>query len=70
MTEQKKTPMTGEQYTNMIEALENGSFIPTANENAPQPLYEGYSGWAEFLEYDKVALDEISSQYLDFISRQ
>ena len=58
-------------YEQMIIDLENGTFVPTANEGAPQPLYTPYSCWEEMLEMDECAHDAVCSQYLEFIkSRQ
>ena len=58
-------------YEQLIIDLENGTFVPTANEGAPQPLYTPYSCWDEMLAMDECAYDEVSRQYLEFIkSRQ
>jgi hypothetical protein len=59
--------LTDEQYEQMMADLEDGAFVPTANVDAPTPLYSGYSGWWEFLDEDEVAREEITSQYLALI---
>lgn len=56
--------ITADEYEQMLDELENGTFVPTANEGAPQPLYSGYNNWYEFLECDQLAQDEICAQYL------
>lgn len=60
--------ITAEEYEQMLKELENGTFVPTANEGAPKPLYSGYSNWSEFLDCDQLANDEVCSQYVDEIT--
>lgn len=64
-----KKEITAEQYEQMLIDLENGTFVPIANPDAPQPLYSPYSNWAEMLECDQLALDEICAQYFDFLNK-
>ncbi len=49
--------ITGDQYEQMLIDLENGTFVPTANEGAPSPLYAPYNSWRVFLEGDDLAKD-------------
>ena len=61
--------MTCELFEQMLEKLENGTFVPTANEGATQPLYSPYSCWRELFCEDDLAYDAVSDQYLSFISK-
>ena len=62
--------ITGEQYEQMLIDLENGTFVPTANEGAPSPLYAPYNSWWDFLDGDDLAKDALSSQYLEFLNNR
>lgn len=62
--------ITAEEYEQMLNELENGTFVPTANEGAPQPLYSGYDSWYEFFECDQLAQDEVCAQYLALLQQR
>ena len=62
--------LTGEQYDQMFIDLENGTFVPTANEGAPQPLYYPYSCWEELLGSDDLAFHAVTGQYAEFIRQR
>lgn len=60
--------ITAEEYEQMLEDLENGKFVPIANEGVRETTYpQCYDSWSDYLDCDQLAYDCITEQYFEFL---